>query len=252
MTDSSIDPAPPTERPAVTGRPSERFDDAASPTERPGDAHRTAERTTGARPADSFRGEDDGDDGDDAGRVGYGRFARFTPLALGLLIAAALAFIVLDGRSDGEGRLDQLVGEPAPAIATTTWDGAPFSLADQRGRVVVLNFWAEWCEPCKREMPAFQAIAAAGDPSLVIVGIDIKTDQEERGRALVSELGITYPILRDAGGDDPDRGLIERSVGSIDSYPMTVFIRPDGTVDAVRIGEMDRAEIEERIAAART
>lgn len=190
------------------------------------------------------------DDGD-AGRVGYGRFARFTPLALGLLIAVALVFIVLDQRSN-DGAVSPIVGKPAPEVATTTWDGEPFTLADQRGRVVVLNFWAEWCAPCKREMPAFQAIAATGDPSVVIVGVDIKTDQEERARDLVQELGITYPILRDGGGDDPSHGPIERAFGSLDSYPMTVFIRPDGAVDAVRIGEMDRPEIEDRIADARS
>ena len=195
-------------------------------------------------------GAPDADD-EEAGRVGYGRFAQFTPLALGVLIAAALVFIVLDRRSGDGVPLNRLVGAPAPAIATETWDGAPFDLAEQRGRVVVVNFWAEWCAPCKREMPAFQAIATAGDPSVVIVGVDIKTDPEERARELVAELGITYPILRDGGGDDPNLGPIEQAFGSLDSYPMTVFIRPDGTVDAVRIGEMDRAEIDERIAEAR-
>jgi thiol-disulfide isomerase/thioredoxin len=187
-----------------------------------------------------------------AGRVGYGRFARFTPVALGVLIAAALVFIVLDRRSGDGGAVHRMVGKPAPDVATTTWDGDAFVLADQRGRVVVLNFWAEWCAPCKSEMPAFQAIAAGGDPSVVIIGVDIKTDQEDRARDLVAELGITYPILRDAGGDDPDLGSIEQAFGSLDSYPMTVFIRPDGMVDAVRIGEMDLTEIEGRITEART
>ncbi len=191
-------------------------------------------------------------DEDDAGRVGYGRVARFTPLALGLLIATALVFIVLDRRSGDDGAVHRTVGKPAPDVATTTWDGAPFRLADQRGRVVVLNFWAEWCAPCKREMPAFQEIAAAADPSVVIVGVDIKSDQEERARDLVAELGITYPILSDAGGDDPSQGPVERAFGSLDSYPMTIFLRPDGTVDAVRIGEMDRTEIVRRIEEART
>ena len=191
-------------------------------------------------------------DEEDAGRVGYGRFARFTPVALGLLIAVAVVFIVLDRRSGGEGAVHQLVGKPAPEVSALTWDGEPFALADERGRVVVLNFWAEWCAPCKSEMPAFQAIAAAGDPSVVIVGVDIKTDQEERSRDLVAELGITYPILRDDGGTDPNLGPIEAAFGSLDSYPMTVFLRPDGTVDAVRIGEMDRTEIEGRIEEART
>ena len=192
------------------------------------------------------------DEEDSEGRVGYGRFARFTPVALGLLIAVVLVFIVLDRRSAGDGAVHRIVGKPAPDLSTTTWDGEPFTLADQRGRVVVLNFWAEWCAPCKSEMPAFQAIAAEGDPSVVIVGVDIKTDQEERARELVAELGITYPILHDAGGDNPNLGPIERAFGSLDSYPMTIFIRPDGTVDAVRIGEMDRTEIEDRIAGARS
>ena len=183
---------------------------------------------------------------DEHGRVGYGRYERLTPIGLGLLILGALVFIVLDRRGDDASLARDLVGEPAPAIAAMTWDGRPLDLADPRGEVVVLNFWAEWCVPCREEMPAMQRIAARrGD--VTIVGVNLKSDYEENARRLVRELGITYPIVRDDGGTNQRFGEIELAYGLNGSYPVTVFVRPDGTIDAIRIGEMDEAEIEERI-----
>src|SRR5579884_3345875 len=64
-----------------------------------------------------------------------------------------------------------IVGRQAPPFQLTTLDGAKQGLATYRGRPVVLNFWATWCEPCQQEMPALQA-AAAKSKDLVILGID--------------------------------------------------------------------------------
>ena len=180
------------------------------------------------------------------GRVGYGRYERLTPIALGLLIIGALVYIVLARRGDDTSLARDLIDEPTPAISTSTWDGQPLDLASLRGEVVVLNFWAEWCVPCREEMPAMQRIAARR-ADVTIIGVNLKSDYEESARRLVRDLGITYPIVRDTGGANQRFGEIELAYGLTGGYPVTVFIRPDGTVDAVRIGEMDEAEIEERI-----
>jgi hypothetical protein len=78
----------------------------------------------------------------------------------------------------------------------------------------------------------------------VVLGVGIKNDYDQGARDLVDELGITYPTGRDTAGDDPVRGPIEAAYG-VSSYPSTVFIRPDGTVFALRIGEIDAEEIEQ-------
>jgi cytochrome c biogenesis protein CcmG/thiol:disulfide interchange protein DsbE len=183
----------------------------------------------------------------DHGRIGYGRYARYTPLGLAALIVLVLLAIGIAQRrpSAGGDQVGKLVGKPAPAATLTLLDGSTLRLADLRGSVVALNFWASWCAPCKSELPRFQAIAdeaaRTGEP-VRVVGVGIKNDYDKNALALVSELGLTFPIGRDSAGDDPLHGPIETAFGLAD-YPTTVFIRPDGTVAVVHIGEMDEQQI---------
>lgn len=181
------------------------------------------------------------------GRVGYGRYARYTPLGIALAIVLALLVIgVLRSRPETDpGRVGQLIGQPAPDFSLTLLDGSALHLSDLRGSVVVLNFWAAWCPPCKNELPRFQALAtdtATSAAPVNVVGIGLKNDYDGNARDLVRELGLTFPIGRDTAGDNDIKGPIELAY-AISNYPTTVFIRPDGTVDAVHIGELDTAQI---------
>jgi peroxiredoxin len=170
------------------------------------------------------------------GRIGYGTYARFTPLGIG----------IAQRRPDGDtGHAGRLIGQPAPGFTLTLLDGGTLRLADLRGSAVALNFWAAWCAPCKSELPRFQAIAADASrsgESIAIVGVGIKNDYDANARALVADLGLTFPIGRDTAGDDPIKGPIETAYG-IANYPTTVFIRPDGAIAAIHIGELDEAQI---------
>jgi cytochrome c biogenesis protein CcmG/thiol:disulfide interchange protein DsbE len=186
------------------------------------------------------------------GRIGYGKYARYTPLGLAALIVLVLLAIGIAERRPGASndRVGRLVGKPAPDATLTLLDGSPLRLADLRGSVVALNFWAAWCAPCENELPRFQAVAdeaTRGGEPVRIVGVGIKNDYDENARNLVSKLGLTFPIGRDTAGDDVMRGPIETAFG-ISNYPTTVFIRPDGTVDAVHIGELDEQQIRDYIA----
>jgi thiol-disulfide isomerase/thioredoxin len=87
----------------------------------------------------------------------------------------------------------------APRVTGTTLAGARFSLAAQRGRLVVLNFWGSWCAPCRREAPALAALAAQFKTSPVtFVGDDVQ-DSPASAQAFERTFGVSYPSLNDPG-----------------------------------------------------
>src|SRR5688572_30579128 len=143
------------------------------------------------------------DDQDERGRIGYGRNERMSSVLLGGLLVAVIVAIglysVFSG-DDGSGASDTAERQPATAFQMTQFDGGTFTLADHRGKVVVVNFWASWCEPCRKEMPALQAAAEASGDDVVFVGIGAKNDKDDEARAFAEEFGITYPIGRDTEG----------------------------------------------------
>lgn len=186
---------------------------------------------------------------DDAeqGRIGYGSYARYSPALLGLLIVVVVAVIGWrEWRPEDQlQRPGQLVGKPAPDFSLQLFDGETVTLSDFKGQAVALNFWGSWCAPCETEMPALQEVSQelrAEGVNAVVLGVGIKNDNDRAAKDLVDELAISYPVGRDTAGDDPVRGPIEAAYG-VFSYPSTVFIRPDGTVFAIRIGEIDADEI---------
>jgi thiol-disulfide isomerase/thioredoxin len=129
------------------------------------------------------------------------------------------------------------VGKPAPDFAlvdardTTTVR----RLSDFRGKVVLLNWFASWCDPCKREIPAFVAAREALAGQLEIVGVDY-LEPPEKAIGILDQLGADYPALLDADG----------SVAShyrIPGMPTTFLIGPDGTLLAMRAGELPESEL---------
>jgi thiol-disulfide isomerase/thioredoxin len=210
-----------------------------------------------ATPGPANQDEDERDEG----RIGYGRYARFTPLALALLLIAGLTAAGIartggggDDRAADGPRPSDLPGRPAPDVTLHLLDGGDLRLADLRGAVVVVNFWATWCDPCQEEMPTLQRLATAGAVEGVpveVVGVGSKVrDTDESARAFLQALGITYPVARDAGGDAPHRGAIGQAFGQQDFLPMTVVIRPDGIVAGVRYGPLEDDELRDLVVAA--
>lgn len=110
--------------------------------------------------------------------------------------------------------------EPAPAFRLATLDGDTIALEDLRGNVVLVNFWASWCPPCRVEMPGFERVyRERAKDGFVIVGIATDTYAREKIRAFLAEHRITYPtvlatpgVIRDYGGINalPESFLIDR------------------------------------------
>ena len=126
------------------------------------------------------------------------------------------------------------VGEAMPEL---TWelDGAPVKLSDFRGKLVVLNFWATWCSPCRVEMPDFEALGQSrGD--VVFIGVN-KQESEGAVRKFAAEVGVTFPLLLDRSGD------IAASFGVLNNLPTTYFIDAAGVVQQSHIGAMTRSQI---------
>ncbi|MCZ2095062.1 MAG: redoxin domain-containing protein [Anaerolineae bacterium] len=135
------------------------------------------------------------------------------------------------------------LGKVAPGFSAKTDAGASFSLADQRGKVVVLNFWATWCGPCREEMPEFeQAFIDHADEGLLVVGVN-NAETAEDIAGFRDELSLTFPLLVDA-----DASL--QQLYGILAYPSTYILDRDGVIVAQQFGPMTAEQISQLVAQA--
>ncbi|MCR4962172.1 MAG: TlpA family protein disulfide reductase [Lachnospiraceae bacterium] len=123
-------------------------------------------------------------------------------------------------------------GDRAPWFAADLVDGGKFEMADLKGKVVLVNFWATWCGPCVREMPAFEWLYAeysTDDVAIVAVNcMDAKSDVD----SFVSENGYTFPVAYDVDGSIEDQY-------PTDGIPYTVVVGKDGYIKNIYIGAYD-------------
>ncbi len=117
----------------------------------------------------------------------------------------------------------------APPLEFTTFEGETINLADLRGKGVVVNFWASWCDPCRDEAALLEATwRREKDNGIVFLGLDY-LDQEPAAKAYLAEFDITYP-------NGPDlRSQVARRYG-IKGVPETFFINPEGEIVEIVIG----------------
>jgi thiol-disulfide isomerase/thioredoxin len=133
-----------------------------------------------------------------------------------------------------------VVGRPAPAFQLQTLEGAPASLDGYRGRPVIVNFWATWCEPCKQEMPALQAESAA-HPDLVVLGVD-NVESAVKVKPYVDQLGVRFPILLDQDGS-----VMERY--QVTGLPTSFFIDRSGALRSLYRGALTEDTLRSSVAA---
>lgn len=168
-------------------------------------------------------------------RSGRGSLAWLALIvAVGLLLLG-LALLPL-AKPDASGREGSLVGHAAPSLAAVALDGRTYSLADGRGRITWVNFWATSCEPCRTEMPAMQRLADAYADRLLVLGVDWG-----ESRASVTDFAgryaLRYPILLDPKLDNFYRW------SSRDGLPRHYFVDGRGTLVREVIGPLAPAQM---------
>lgn len=132
-------------------------------------------------------------------------------------------------------------GNQAPDFTLQTLEGEAVQLSDYRGQAVLINFWASWCEPCKREMPAierrYQKFKDHGFHVLAVNTGESKLSVQ----GFVRGFDLSFPILL-----DPDKGVTNERY-NIGPLPSSMFVKPDGTINRIVVGEMNDAIIEQNV-----
>ena len=147
-----------------------------------------------------------------------------------LLVAALVSLAPLS--ACGEPVVIPTVGQPVPEVTLPDLEGKTVSLADFRGEVVLLNFWATWCPPCVDEMPSLQKLQKAlGEKGLNILAISVDENREDIER-FRDEFQLDLPILLDSGAK------VAHSFATF-KFPETYIVGRDGTLVGKVIGPKD-------------
>lgn len=127
------------------------------------------------------------------------------------------------------------LAEPAPDFTLKSDNGKNIRLAEQRGKVVMINFWASWCGPCRKEMPLLDELYQRYEPAgFTLFGVNVEQNPEAAQRFL-EDVGVSFPILY-----DPESSVSQRY--QVDAMPTTVMVDRDGQVRYVNRGYKDGDE----------
>jgi peroxiredoxin len=159
-----------------------------------------------------------------------------------LLLLLVLALTACSG-SDAAGGAQAGIseGQRAPDFSLETLEGDKISLSDYRGQIVLLNFWATWCAPCRAEIPAIEAVLDTHQgESLVVLGVNYQESRERVG-LFVEELSMTYPILLD------ETGKVMQTYRA-PGLPMSVLLDEQGVIQHRHPGLLTESQLEAYLA----
>jgi thiol-disulfide isomerase/thioredoxin len=130
-------------------------------------------------------------------------------------------------------------------VAGRTLDGKQVSLADFRGKVVVVNVWGSWCGPCRAEAPMLaQASRDLAKKGVVFLGIDSRDPSKDEAKAFVRRFDVPYPSLYDQQGSTL---LAFRGTLTPNSVPSTVVVDPQGRVSGSVLGSLTRTTLDDLV-----
>ncbi|MES0360305.1 MAG: redoxin domain-containing protein [Anaerolineales bacterium] len=170
-------------------------------------------------------------------------------LAAGLLVGAGLAIFIyfgLDLINKKNGSADELPGVSLPesaAVGSMAPDFELVNLADEtvklselRGKIVILNFWATWCEPCKVEMPFFEELSRNSQSKVEILAVNFD-EPPQQVEQFVNEYKLSFPVLLDPGGNVQDLYRVR-------GYPTTFVVDATGSIQFHHVGLITDSQLE--------
>ena len=165
-------------------------------------------------------------------------------MLVSLMLVLGIALSRHRGVPDPESN-NHMPGKEAPDFTLRSLDGKTVKLSDFRGKAVLLNFWATWCEPCKIEMPWFVDLQKKyGANGLQIVGVAMDDASPEDIASFAKDLNVNYLVLT---GKDADRDKVASAYGGVQFLPETFYIDRTGKVSDRVFGLKGRSEIEDSV-----
>lgn len=154
---------------------------------------------------------------------------------IGIVVLGLIIFLALELTSTYKEARKQ---EPVRTMQATdfslpTLEGEERSLHEERGKVVIINFWATWCEPCKIEMPHLQSFYEKYKEDVEILAVNVTDKESDKAvKKFIDKYGITFPVLLDQSGD------ISTMYGAF-TIPTTIILNRDGEIEKEILGPME-------------
>jgi len=167
------------------------------------------------------------------------RTRRIVLIVIAILLAVSLYEAAKHRSHSGAGR-PGMTGSPAAAFSLQDLNGKPLTLADYSGKVVLLNFWATWCTPCRGEIPQFVDFQNTyGSQGLQLIGISMDDDPTPV-RAFYQQFKMNYPVAIGSAS-------LAESYGGVLGLPVTLLIGRDGRIAARYVGATDLNALQQKI-----
>jgi len=162
-----------------------------------------------------------------------------------MILAAGSGYSVHKYLRQNQTSNNPAIGLQRPEFAAVDLDGQLRNISEWDGQLIFLNFWATWCPPCKKEIPAFIELQKAyGDQGFQIISIAV--DEEQAVREYAAEMGMNYPIMAVQG---EGVGLAKRYGNGSGVLPYTVIINRDGEISNTITGELSKKQAKELLEA---
>lgn len=166
-----------------------------------------------------------------------------------IAILLLISGIVFDYYLDVDANVPVAAGEEeyqmAPEFSLKNLNEEDFNLVDHRGKIVMVNFWATWCGPCKWEIPILNELYNRyKDENVIVVGVAISSGSKEDIASFVKKYDVAYPILY---GSDEEISRLVYKYGNFASIPSTFLINPKGEVTNYFMGAQEKEIFEEGI-----
>jgi peroxiredoxin len=174
---------------------------------------------------------------------------KLMPLLGGILLGLGVGIVIFFGflKEDSAPKMSDLtqgsvpqpvpsLDAPAPDFELSTLSGESIQLEDYRGKIVLLNFWATWCAPCRLEMPALQSRYEEHNGKLAVVAIN-NAESPEDVQAFVDELDLSFDILLDPQAE-------AQRLYQVRGYPTSFLIDADGVIRTQHIGLMTEGQLD--------